>query len=330
MISDLKEKGYTIKEVTGGTNSITGIALSEENITMERNTEKTVTYTFVYSDGTTVRYFAEVDGKDYEITFNNGEIKVNTEETNLGEISKEPEVTVTSSNNNIIEAKKTEEGKIILTAKVEGEAIVTVRCESQKAECKIKVAPPPPTVLTSHTKKAIPSNITWEDLSAAAKVISDSSKLEDTTKKVTNDTIGVQVTVNGKTFEIGVGDTKTLTSNGTTYTARILGFNHDELSETSAYGENNQYAGISFQFTKAIGNMGMIATPMEPHGGWNGANVRSHLNNTIWNGISNKTIIKNVKKLYYAAYNASKASISNDYLWLLSATEIWEEGKRRK
>ncbi len=128
VISDLKEKGYTIKEVTGGTNSITGIALSEENITMERNTEKTVTYTFVYSDGTTVRYFAEVDGKDYEITFNNGEIKVNTEETNLGEISKEPEVTVTSSDSNIIEVNKTEEGKIVLTAKNEiGDVTITVK-----------------------------------------------------------------------------------------------------------------------------------------------------------------------------------------------------------
>ena len=128
VISDLKEKGYTIKEVTGGTNSITGIALSEENITMERNTEKTITYTFVYSDETTVRYFAEVDGKDYEITFNNGEIKVNTEETNLGEISKEPEVTVTSSDSNIIEVNKTEEGKIVLTAKNEiGDVTITVK-----------------------------------------------------------------------------------------------------------------------------------------------------------------------------------------------------------
>ncbi len=128
VISDLKEKGYTIKEIAGGTNSITGIALSEENITMERNTEKTVTYTFVYSDGTLVRYFVEVDGKDYEITFNNGEIKVNTNETNLGEISKEPEVTVTSSNSNIIEVNKTEDGKIVLRAKNElGDVTITLK-----------------------------------------------------------------------------------------------------------------------------------------------------------------------------------------------------------
>ncbi len=140
MISDLKEKGYTIKEVTGGTNSITGIALSEEDITMERNTEKTVTYTFVYSDGSTVRYFVEVDEKDYEITFNNGEIKVNTNETNLGEMDKEPEVTVTSSNSDIIEVNKTEEGKIVLTAKNEiGEVTITVTGVGQSQTCIVTV-----------------------------------------------------------------------------------------------------------------------------------------------------------------------------------------------
>ena len=127
-ISDLKEKGYTIKEVTSGANSIIGIALSEENITMERSTEKTVTYTLIYSEGTVVRYFVEVQGKDYEILFNNGNITVNVEETNIGEISKEPEVIVESSDNNIIEANKTEEGKIVLTAKKEiGDVTITVK-----------------------------------------------------------------------------------------------------------------------------------------------------------------------------------------------------------
>ena len=117
VISDLREKGYKIKEITGEANSITGIALSEENVTVKRNTEKTVTYTLIYSEETTVRYFVEVQGKDYEILFDNGNITVNTEETKVGEISKEPEVTVTSSDSTTIEANKTEEGKIVLTAK---------------------------------------------------------------------------------------------------------------------------------------------------------------------------------------------------------------------
>ena len=38
VISDLKEKGYKIKQTTGETNNIVGIALSEENVTVERNT----------------------------------------------------------------------------------------------------------------------------------------------------------------------------------------------------------------------------------------------------------------------------------------------------
>ncbi|MCI8616955.1 MAG: Ig-like domain-containing protein [Clostridia bacterium] len=128
VISDLKEKGYNIKEITGGANSITGIALSEENVIVERSTEKTITYTFIYSDETAVRYFTEVDGKDYEIIFNNGEIEVNTNATNLGEMDKEPEVTVTSSDSNIIEVNKTDEQKIVLIAKNEiGDVTVTVR-----------------------------------------------------------------------------------------------------------------------------------------------------------------------------------------------------------
>lgn len=77
-ISDLKEKGYKIKEITGGANSIVGIKVNEEKITIERNTERAITYSFIYSDGTMVRYFVELDGKDYEIIFNNGEITVNT------------------------------------------------------------------------------------------------------------------------------------------------------------------------------------------------------------------------------------------------------------
>ena len=139
-ISDLKEKGYTIKEVTGGENSITGISLSEENVTMERNTEKTVTYTLVYLEETLIRYFVEVDGKDYEIIFNNREIKVNTEETNLEGMNKETEVTVTSSDSTIIEANKTEDGKIVLKAKDKvGTVTITVKCGNQNQTCTVTV-----------------------------------------------------------------------------------------------------------------------------------------------------------------------------------------------
>ena len=115
VISDLREKGYTIKEATSGTNSVTGIKLNKSEISMGKNSTEEIIYE--YASGTTIRYFVEVQGKYYEILFNNGNIIVNTEETNVGEISKEPEVTVISSDSTTIEASKTENGKIKLTAK---------------------------------------------------------------------------------------------------------------------------------------------------------------------------------------------------------------------
>ncbi len=134
VISDLKEKGYNIKQITEGAGNITGITLAEDDITMEKSQQKEITYTFVYEEGTTVRYFVEVQGKYYEILFNNGNITVNTEETNVGEISKEPEVTVMSSDNSVIEVNKTEEGKITLISKeIVGNVEITIKEKKSNA-----------------------------------------------------------------------------------------------------------------------------------------------------------------------------------------------------
>ncbi len=140
VISDLKEKGYTIKEVAGGTNSVIGVKLNKSEISIGKNATEELTYEYEYASGTTVRYFAEVDGKDYEIIFNNGEVTVSTVETDLTNIDKLPEVTVTSSNSNVIEVSKTEEGKIVLTSKdVGGTVTITVKCGNQNQTCTVTV-----------------------------------------------------------------------------------------------------------------------------------------------------------------------------------------------
>ena len=140
VISDLKEKGYTIKEVAGGTNSVIGVKLNKIEISMGKNTTEELIYEYEYASGTTVRYFAEVDGKDYEIIFNNGEVTVSTVETDLTNIDKLPEVTVTSSNSNVIEVSKTEEGKIMLASKDKGgEVTITVTCAGKPVTCKVTV-----------------------------------------------------------------------------------------------------------------------------------------------------------------------------------------------
>ncbi len=140
VISDLREKGYTIKEITSGTNSVTGIKLNKSEISMGKNSTEEITYEYEYASGTTIRYFVEVQGKNYEILFNNGEIIVSTIETDLTDIDKLPEVTVTSSNNEIVEAQKTGEGKISLTSKEKGGKVtITVTCAGKPVTCKVTV-----------------------------------------------------------------------------------------------------------------------------------------------------------------------------------------------
>jgi Tfp pilus assembly protein PilE len=140
VISDLREKGYTIKEATSGTNSVTGIKLNKSEISMGKNSTEEITYEYEYASGTTIRYFVEVQGKNYEILFNNGEIIVTTIATDLTDIDKLPEVTVSSSNNEIVEAQKTGEGKISLTSKEKGgEVTITVTCSGKPVTCKVTV-----------------------------------------------------------------------------------------------------------------------------------------------------------------------------------------------
>ena len=156
VISDLREKGYTIKEIISGTNRITGVKLSTSEISMEKNSTEEITYEYEYASGTTIRYFVEVQGKNYEILFNNGEIIVSTVETDLENINKLPEITVTSSNNEIVEAQKTEDGKITITSKNEiGNVEITVKeiNSNMLASCKV-IVKIPVTELTIEPKQA--------------------------------------------------------------------------------------------------------------------------------------------------------------------------------
>lgn len=55
-----------------------------------------------------------------------------------------------------------------------------------------------------------------------------------------------------------VGDTKTFTCNGATYTAQIIGFDHDDVSDSASYGRTK--AGITFQFKDVYGTTYKIDT----------------------------------------------------------------------
>lgn len=150
----------------------------------------------------------------------------------------------------------------------------------------------------------------WDEIAEMAKAISNDSSITDDTETAT---------VNGKTLK--VGQMKKLDGKK----VRILGFNHDDLTDTGAYGGTNTKAGISFEYVDFLTSAGMNSNNTNS-GGWNASALRSTLNGTTYNSLITTYNIKKVKKAYIPNHSTALTSISEDYLWLLSCGEIWNTG----
>ena len=156
---------------------------------------------------------------------------------------------------------------------------------------------------------------TWDEIAEIAKAISNDTSITDDTETAT-------VTVGGIEKTLKVGGVKKLDGK----IVRILGFNHDELAEpTTAYGSSTATgkAGISFEYVDFLTTTGMNGNNS---GGWKDAIIRENLNETIYNSLSINSNIKKVKKDYIPTYNVALTQKTEDYLWLLSCGEIWDNG----
>lgn len=221
------------------------------------------------------------------------------------------------------------------THKIYGVAVDKAGNESNQTpaiEVKVKKIVPPEIGETGTTHTAKQLIFDWEELEQLAKKISDNYGEEE--GKINSNTAEVAVSINGKSQTIGVGDWATV--NGKK--VRILGFNHDDLSivtktdeqgnevEVNQYGEGatNVKAGISFEYVDYLYNTTRVHSSSSNDGGWGSCELRNKLNNATLNTLENKEQIKQVQKDYLKTYNnANSIEISNDYLWILSAGEIW-------
>ena len=168
-------------------------------------------------------------------------------------------------------------------------------------------------------KDAIP--YTWEEIEEMAKAISNDTLITDDSETAT-------VSINGEEKTLTVGGVKRLDGK----IVRILGFNHDTLSEAdTAYGSATKTgkAGISFEYTTALMNAKMNNS-FSNSGGWGATNIRKVLNEQTYNNISIKEYIKKVNKEYIktATVIPNPMPLTEDYLWLLSCGEIWTNGIR--
>ncbi len=166
-------------------------------------------------------------------------------------------------------------------------------------------------------------NYSWDEIAELAEIISDNNRAS-----ITYTTPEVTINMDGETYTLGAGDYKNVTYNGVAKRVRILGFNHDSLSSTEAYGEgkSNTYAGISFEFTDFIMNEKMNTTQTNS-GGWGACRLRNNIfkMDDVINKINIYEEIKEVTK----TYNIGDASYTNrncnDKLWLLACSEIWQD-----
>ena len=196
--------------------------------------------------------------------------------------------------------------------------------------------PTEPTVDNSSTGEHTAGTIdyTWEQIDKIAQAIANSSN-------VTSDTTEVTASVDGTSCKIGVGDIATVQSSGTNVRVRVLGFKHDDLVNKAAYGGNHTKASISFEFLDFM--TGTTYKSMNSSntnsGGWANTQMRKDLNGYTTSdaaqsgaigglgaNLSNKSYIKQVTKKYIPTYNTASTSTCNDYLWLLAASEVVNNG----
>ncbi len=224
----------------------------------------------------------------------------------------------TSSNEDA--ATVSDEG--VITGKTEGTATITAVAtdgSEVKATCNI-------TVMDENTA-------TWEEINKMAEEIANDDS-------ITNDSSQATVIIDGETKTISVGGIYTVKYNGVARRVRVLGFKHDDLVDSTVYGGTHEKASISFEFLDFMtGSTYMnINGDARNYGGWAVTPMRKNLNGYTTSDVtqsgkigglganlSNSSDIKQVKKTYIPTYNSASTSTCNDYLWLLSCSEIWSK-----
>jgi len=175
----------------------------------------------------------------------------------------------------------------------------------------------------------------WATIEKIAKEIAK----DDT---ITSGTGEVKVVIDGKRYTIRPGDIFEVEYNGEVRRVRVLGFKHDDLVDKTVYGGTHEKASISFEFLDFMtgDTYKSMNTTNTNENGWAATQMRKDLNgyttsDAIQSGtigglganLNNKAYIKQVKKQYIATYNNTSISTCNDYLWLLSCSEVWSKGR---
>lgn len=146
-------------------------------------------------------------------------------------------------------------------------------------------------------KKAL-SLMTWQDISTVCKA--------------------------GKASEYwSIGDTKPITINGVSYNVVLIGFDHDDVTDSTSYGRSK--AGATFNLLEVTDTKYKMATDEYSCDNWTLSTIRSSTLPTILSQLESdlRSVIVPVDKSYNI-YSSSSPSYSttSDSLFLLSTPEV--------
>ena len=110
-----------------------------------------------------------------------------------------------------------------------------------------------------------------------ADVISMFSAAISNNSNITNETSVIYLDNGDIHRKVSIGDQVTLSLNGTGYAFDIIGFNHDTLTDTAAYGEETATgkAGITFQMHDLFETTYLMNSSNTNSGGWKSSAMRT-------------------------------------------------------
>lgn len=164
------------------------------------------------------------------------------------------------------------------------------------------------------------SGLTAEKMSLYAEAISRNSAITNTTSTVYIDD-GVSH------YKISVGDSINIAINGTSYAFKIMGFNHDTLTTSTAYGSATATgkAGMTLQMVDCLTTKASMNSSDSNSGGWENCAMRKTNMATYLSQLTSawQNVVKQVNKLSSAGSKSTTIKTTADKLFLLSEVEIF-------
>ncbi|MCI9247434.1 MAG: Ig domain-containing protein, partial [Clostridia bacterium] len=177
IVGELREDGYTIKQVEVSGSEITGISLDKESMSLGKDKTGTIKVT-LESSGELYTYYVLVEGKYYKMNFNGGAVTIDrTPSDILGEEEEKVILTATSENEGIATAvANSDTNTVDVTAKnTAGTVTITVTYGNFSKTCTVKVCEVTTELEIASVRARIAQGSTrW--LSAVAKPIDTASQ----------------------------------------------------------------------------------------------------------------------------------------------------------